>query len=917
MKNFGRAARVLVFTSALVYVCAASSSAQGAKVTGNAHVDHLLGQMTLDEKIAMIHGTGEDAATYQGQAGYLPGIKRLGIPPMRFADGPPGILTRVPSIAPTSTMGVAATFSREDARLTGEVIGREARSHGITVVLQPFINIDRDLNYGRGYNTFGEDPFLTGELGAAEVRGIQGQGVMSQAKHYVGYDTDATNVFMDSQTLHEVYLAPFAAIVNAGVSSIMCSYNKINGPYSCGNPDTLKKVLKGEIGFEGFVTSDWGATHATDFINHGLDVEMSGPLPVPFAGPSYFVNGPRREPAASGKPEGPALSDAGLPEEPKQKGWEGSDEPWPTTDLKKLVASGVISEDAITRAAGRVLLQMDKFGYLDGKIKLNVTPSDNAEDVKIIEKTAIDSAVLLKNEGGALPLKAADLEGLAMIGPGAGQTVAVGLTGEKAVGLPKLEVGPLAALKQLAGEKAHVSFAVADDMEGTVIPAAALSHFGEPGLERREWNEDAVSIDSEVNFTQTAGTTLPANQSIIWTGTLTVPESGSYRIHLQLLGCYGKLKIDDQVVDKNWFNFIHGEVIQPGEANIFPTTDGLDNLRAAMELRPGPHRISLEIAPDSSNNPTQVRISWVTPSQQVANYRAAIGAAKQARTAVVFVWSRTRPVFELPGDQEKLIRDVAAVNSNTIVVLNVSQAVAMPWLGQVKAVLDMGWPGDLGGPATAKVLLGLANAGGRLPFTWPKRIEDTAASNPAFPERSYKGLNGKTTFTEGIFVGYRWFDRQKIDPLFPFGFGLSYTSFSYSGLNTSPASDGGVDVSVKLQNAGSMAGAEVAQVYLEKPAHAQEGIQFADDALAGFERVELAPGEARQVVIHVPPRQMQYWSTERGEWATIAGVRKLWVGDSSRDHRLEGHFNLKAGAATARRLTHSLQNANGQDGKAN
>jgi beta-glucosidase len=864
------------------------AAAQDAKVTGNARVDHLLGQMTLDEKIAMIHGTGEDASTYQGQAGYLPGIKRLGIPPLRFADGPPGVLTRVPSIAETSTMGVAATFSREDARLNGSVIGREARSHGVSVALQPFINIDRDLNYGRGYNTFGEDPFLTGEMGAAEIDGIQGEGVMSQAKHYIGYDTNAANVFIDDQTLHEVYLAPFAAASKAGVSSIMCSYNKINGPYSCGNPDTLKKILKGDVGFEGFVTSDWGATHAADFINAGLDMEMSGPLPVPFGGPSYFVNGPKREAVPDcGEGKGRALSDAGLPEEPPPTPWASTDEPGPATDLKKLVAGGIVSDDTITRAAGRVLLQMDRFGYLDGKNKLDVTPSDNSHDVKIIEKTAIDAAVLLKNEGGALPLKAADLANLAMIGPGAGQIVAVGLTGEKAVGLPALEVGPLAALKKLAGEDAHVTYAVADDMEGTAIPAQYLSHFGSPGLERRVWNEDAVSIDPQVDFTLGDGTALAANQSIVWSGTLTAPESGQYRIHLQLLGCHGMLKIDDQVVDKNWFNWIHGELIQAGQDNIFPTTDGLDNLRAAMELSAGPHRIYVEVNPDSSNYPVQVRVSWVTPRQQTENYRAAIEAARRARTAVVFAWSRTRPVFGLPGDQDKLIRDVAAVNPNTIVVLNVSQAVAMPWLSQVKAVLDMGWTGDLGGWATAKVLLGQANAGGRLPFTWPKRIEDTPANDPAYPERSYKGVDGKTTFSEGVLVGYRWFDRKKIEPLFPFGFGLSYTSFAYSGMKSSPAADGGVDVSLKIQNTGPVAGDEVPQIYLKEPARPPAGGQFADDVLAGFERIHLAPGESKEVVMHVPLRQFQYWSTARSAWVTAAVNRAIWVGGSSRDRKLE------------------------------
>lgn len=867
-------------------------SAQECKITGDIRVDRLLEQMTLDEKIAMIHGTGEDASTNQGEAGYLPGIKRLGIPPMRFADGPPGVLTRVPSIALTSTMGLAATFSREDARLNGEVIAREARSHGVGVALQPFINIDRDLAFKRGYNTFGEDPFLTGEIGAAEILGIQGQGIMSQAKHYIGFDTDATDVFIDDQTLHEVYLSPFAAAIKAGVSSIMCSYNKINGRYSCGNAETLNEILKREYGFQGFVTSDWGATHATDFINAGLDMEMSGPLPVSLLWPSYFVNGPRRE-ATHVKTEPYARSEFGLPEEPLQKPWEMPAEPSPAIDIKKLVAESIVSEDTVTRAAGRVLLQMSRFGYLDSKGSLNVTRSDDSENVKVVAKTAIDSAVLLKNESRTLPLKEADLENLVMIGPGAGQTMTVGLTGEKAVGLPELEVGPTSALRKLAGDKTHVTYAVADDMDGESIPSRFLSHFGEPGIERRMWHENAVFIDREVNFTQTKGNPLPVNSNVVWTGTLTAPESGTYRIHLQLLGCYGKLMIDDQAVDQNRLNFIHGEITQAGQDNIFATTDGLDNLRAAVDLSAGPHRLSIEVFPDSSSAPVQVRASWVTPKQQENNYKAAIEAAKRAKTAIVFAWSRTRPVFRLPGDQDKLIHDIAAVNPNTIVVLNVSQPVAMPWLGEVKAVLDMGWPGDLGGWATAKVLLGVANAGGRLPFTWPKRLEDMPANDPEHPERSCKGTNGKTVFTEGILVGYRWFDRKKIEPLFPFGYGLSYTTFSYSGLVISPATDGGVNVSLRVKNTGTVAGDEVAQLYLEKPAQPPAGAQFADNLLAGFERVHLSRGESEQVVIHIPSRQFQYWSTERKRWLTAANVRTFWVGSSSRDRRLEGRLALK------------------------
>lgn len=210
-----------------------------------ARIDKLLHEMTLEEKMNLIRGGLEPMDVYQGQAGYLPGVPRLGIPSLRFADGPPGLLTRVPSQAETATMGVAATFSVRDAEANGVVIGREARSLGIDVVLQPFINIDRDLFFARAYNTFGEDPFLSAQMGAAEVRGAQAQGVMAQAKHYIGYDSDNYSTVIDPQTLHEVYLQPFAAVVKAGVSSVMCSYNRLNGPFACDNADTLKTILKG------------------------------------------------------------------------------------------------------------------------------------------------------------------------------------------------------------------------------------------------------------------------------------------------------------------------------------------------------------------------------------------------------------------------------------------------------------------------------------------------------------------------------------------------------------------------------------------------------------------------------------------------------------------------------------------------
>jgi beta-glucosidase len=262
----------LALSTALAFMLACSGQ---PTLHRTAKVNKLLNKMSLVEKIRMIHGEKESPATYQGHAGYLAGNPRLGIAGLRLADGPPGVLTRHPSTAPTATMGLAATFSPADARLNGVVIGRDAHALGIDVALQPFINIFRDPTWRRSYILYGEDPLLVGEMGAALVRGIQSQGVMAQTKHFVAIN-GGDNVVVGQQALHEIYTASFAAVVKVGVSSIMCSYNQVNGAYACGNSQTLRKLLKEEIGFKGPITSDWGATHATNFVNNGLDVEMPG-----------------------------------------------------------------------------------------------------------------------------------------------------------------------------------------------------------------------------------------------------------------------------------------------------------------------------------------------------------------------------------------------------------------------------------------------------------------------------------------------------------------------------------------------------------------------------------------------------------------------------------------------------------------
>ena len=572
-------------------------------------------------------------------------------------------------------------------------------------------------------------------------------------------------------------------------------------------PDTLTKILRDQIGFKGFVTSDWGATHAVNFINAGLDMEMPGEPPKKGGGfsiPSFFDSQARASAAAAardGRHDGhvrqshprrarpaPAKAVATSASSSTQKKCPRHSRTAPST------------EAAVTRAAGRVLYEIVNFGYMDGMQKHDVTAQDIDANARIIEKTGEDAAVLLKNEDSALPLKSADLDSVVLIGPTAGQVDSIGINGERSVGLPWRQVGPLAAMKQISGNS-DIQFAVNDDMAGSTVPASVLSHDGQPGLQRT--GSGASQTDAQLNFTgDNALPPIPPSTGRVPSRHLTpaitgstsrpsapTPTSPSTANALAHTGAFQ--------------GGVHGDILQANQDNVVPTPDGLDNVRRSIQLTAGPHAIEIMTTPDTSNAPVQVRLNWYTPEQRKADHEAAIAAAKNAKVAVVFLWTRLEPVFGLPGDQDKLVDEIAAVNPNTIVVLNTSQPVALPWVDKVKAVLEMWWPGDEGGWSTANLLLGKTSPAGRLPVTWGKSLADYPATDPKHPERSHKGVDGKTTYSEGVNVGYRWFDKEKIDPLFAFGHGLSYTTFEYSDLKVERASDGGFDVMVSIKNTGS------------------------------------------------------------------------------------------------------------------
>jgi beta-glucosidase len=892
---------LLIFATAAIVL--AQSSGPPAQttvpiVTGDARVDKLLSEMTLAEKIAVIHGQKDPPEESQGQAGYMAGVPKLGIPWLRLADGPPGVLTRQPSTAPTGTMGLGATFSREDARLNGVVIGRDAAAAGVNISLQPFINIMRDPVWSRAYDLFGEDPLLVGATGAAQIEGIQSQGVMAEAKHYVAYN-GGDDVVVGQQALHEIYAAPFADAVKAGVASIMCSYNKVNGVFACGNRDTLQTLLKQEIGFQGFVVSDWGANHAPTFLKDGLDLEMAG-YTADYK-PCFFC--PESEPLPPPPPENdeksksyePYAWPARTPEEPPRLyiGHRRYEEPH---GMLAAIKAGNVDPAHITEAARRILTEEDRFGWIGKEPKHDITPVPFDEDVKIIEKTSEDAAVLLKNQGHALPITPSDLKSLAIIGPGAGQTITIGLSMEKALGIPGREPSPLAALQQATQNipDRNIIYAVADDMTGTPIPASLFFHSGQPGIVREDGKGRTVAIDSMVDFTIKSGHALPAGSSFTWRGKLEIPETGTYWIYMQLLGCSGQFTIDDMPAGNSAGLFQHGDFVQPAEDNVLPTKDTLDDVRRAVHLTKGAHALVLAEQGDGSGHPVQIRLNWMPPAAREHDYQTALDAAHQAKKVIVFAWARGRPDYDLPGDQDQLIEAIAKINPNTIVVLNNAQPIALPWLNQVKAVLEMWYPGDAGGVATANILLGRNSPAGRLPFTWAERLDQYVSHDPAHPERSSDGIGGKTTFSEGILVGYRWFDAQKIKPLFPFGYGLSYTEFAYSQLKTSRAQDGGTDVSFTIQNTGSVDGDEVPQVYVDAPEQRPDNVaQFAVRALAAFDRIHLKTGDSRTVTLHIAPRAFEYWSTSSKRWVTAGGPRKIHVGVSSRDLRLNAELEVR------------------------
>ncbi|TQM00429.1 beta-glucosidase [Actinoallomurus bryophytorum] len=790
----------------------------------------LLAQMTLAEKITMMH---QGAACDYGAC--VDGNTRLGIPQLRLQDGPAGVADGATGVTqlPAPVAG-AATWDTDLMGEYGKVIGAEEWGKGANTVLGPTINIDRDPRWGRSFESLSEDPYLAAQLGASEIQGIQSQGPMAQVKHYAVYNqetyrnTAQDNAVVTDRTEREIYLPAFEAAVKQGkADSVMCSYASVNGTFACENGLLQNTILKQQWGFSGFITSDWGGTHSTvASVDNGLDQEMTGS--------TYF---------------GDALTAA--------------------------VNSGQVSQATIDDHVRRILTSMFTRGLFDspptGTMGATVT---SAAHVSTATKVAEEGSVLLKN-AGTLPL-GSSASSVAVIGDDAGANAMTAGGGSAHVNPSTLAsvVTPYQGIKARAGGTVTYAQGVASP-NGQIVDSSYLTPASGSGsgLTGQYYDNTGLSgtpvvtrTDPNVNFLwggQPPMSGMPGNGwSAKWTGTLKPPTTGTYQFALTS-DDGSRLFINGQQVIGNWAN-------QP------PTTK-----TASVSLTAG-QPVSIEVDYFQDGGGSQVGLGWQIPNQNL--HDQAVAAARAAQVAVVFVSNGEGEGgdlgnIDLSGDQNKLVSDVAAANPNTVVVVNSGSAVTMPWANAVKGIVENWYPGQVDGTAIAALLYGDVGFSGKLPVTFPQSLADVPASSAA----QWPGQNGTVQYSEGLDVGYRWYDAKNKTPMFPFGYGLSYTTFGYKNLTVgTPDSSGNVAVGFDVTNTGSRAGTEVAQVYVGQPSSAGEPPKN----LRGFSRVTLDPGQTKHATVTLDARSFQYWGGSG--WTTASGTNQIFVGASSRDIRLTG-----------------------------
>jgi beta-glucosidase len=838
-----------------------------------AHIETSIAAMTLDEKISLISGGSVLGTTP---------LPRLGIPAFRMGDGPIGAHDPSPSTAFAAGIALAATWDRTLAEKIGVQIGRDSRSRGAAFLLGPGMNIYRAPMNGRNHEYFGEDPFLAGQMAVHYVEGLQSQNVTAVIKHFVGNNSEFARFNSDDivseRALREIYLPAFEAAVREGhAGAIMDSYNRINGTFMTENAHLNTEIAKQQWHFDGLILSDWIATHdGIASANGGLDLEMPAPL--------YFN----------------------------------------AETLLPAVKSGKVKESEIDDKVRRLLRVAARFGWItpaaEGPGWVSHDPLDidipryNQQGRDVALQGALESATLLKNEGNLLPLDPARVKRIAVIGPDADPGYATG--GGSGMVPPFFYTGPFKGISDYLGASGNVTYSQGIDKLDVLAAQTGLTEtpdsdkggvlaetFSTPDMTGKP---DATRHEAAINagpYAQLPATTSDepniglslgggasdkramraALEGVIhapakyvrWTGYYHAKAAGDHIAFVEHPGRY-RLLIDGKV----WLD--HAEIVAPMVS------------QTRRSLSAGVHRVVLEDLGVPTFNNEVVRLGIVKADAVV--HPAALELARRADVVVLSVGfdietegeGADREFQLLPG-QNELIEQVAAVNPHAIVVLNAGGSVdTAPWLSRVPALLDIFYSGQEGGIALGKLLFGDANPSGRLPISWEQRITD----NPSFASYYTAPGTNRITYGDDIFVGYRGYEHNHTQPLFPFGFGLSYTTFRYANLEihadpTAPA--GTFMVGFDITNTGKRAGADVAQVYVSED---HPSVPRPPQELKGFARVDLAPGETKHVSVPLTARSFAWYDVAAMAWHADAGTFTIHVSRSSADPQLRGKVSL-------------------------
>lgn len=803
-------------------------------------IEELVEKMTLEEKVSLLAGANMWET--------VP-IERLGIPAIKVTDGPNGARGADMGgevTAASFPVGIAlgATWNEGLVHEVGEALAAEVKSKGAHILLAPTVNIHRGVLNGRNFECYAEDPYLSGRMATAYIKGLQNNGVGACVKHFVCNDSEFERQSLSSEVneraLREIYLPPFqAAIQEAQSWTLMTAYNKVNGVSCSENSYLLNDILKKEWGFDGAVISDWWGTYSHQVAAGGLDLEMPGPAR------------------------------------------------WHTTHLVQMVENGELDVAIINNKVRRILHTIQRVGAFDNPARQPEFADNRPATRTLIRRAGAEAMVLFKNENHILPLDKTQLKSIAVIGANAQWTPIMG--GGSAQVATHYTVSHLQGIRQAVGDDVAVQYTIGTP-SFRLLPKLDMSW-------TTGWQADIftdLECQGEIALAQQIKRAeifvmndVPASVgegfSIRYTTTFTPTESGVYSFSL-VSGGLSRLLVNGRLLIDNWTDQTKGELY-------FLTAS--TEMKGQVELEAGkPTELTVEY---STRNATLrvLRVGCLPPIPQ-NSIQAAVQLAVQCDVAVVFAglsgeWeseSYDRRHIELPGEQNALITAVSAANPNTIVVLNSGSPVSMPWVNQVPAILQTWYAGQEAGNALADVLFGAADPSGRLPQTFPVRLED----NPTFI--NYPGENGRVYYGEGLFVGYRYYDKKKVAPLFPFGHGLSYTTFEYGPLRLSASQIAPTDtlqISLDITNTGNRTGQEVVQLYVRD---IQSTLHRPEKELKAFAKLLLQPGESQTVALTLDKKSLAYYDDKTKTWVAEAGEFEVLVGASSRDIRCTHTFTL-------------------------